>query len=210
MKQSAIRLCSALLLMLLALAASVAMIGAVEETRPAPERPAAFVWVRMRFETEAWRTIRLYSAEGIPVQTLTAGQDGRAVSELLVPGAYFAITEQTCTAFTLLPTAAVTVESGCGWAEGETLHLKREPVGSVAVDRSVLESLRAQNGGWVDYTLKNDSVSRHEAVRCGSSTTLSCTFTGVPYGRYVLYENGIAQCQVTIDAATPNVTVSLT
>ncbi|MDD6643294.1 MAG: hypothetical protein PUF80_03600 [Firmicutes bacterium] len=210
MKRSVIRLCSAVLLMLIALSASAATIGAIS-SQDKPVKKDTYVWIKLLFATEPRaEEILLFSADGIPIQRLVTDENGSAVSELLIPGKYYAFTAQGCTEFTLHENASVTADGGCGWSDGEILHLTSAEVGTVTVERAAKTELLTQNGGFLDYTLKNDTFERRQVVRCtASGGILTCTFEGVPYGTYVLVENGTSRCRVTVSADQNSVTVTL-
>lgn len=211
MKRSVIRLCSAALLMALALSASVAMIGGISAREAPTAEESTYVWVRLLFASEPrGGPIRLFSAEGLPVQQLTPGEDGMAASGLLPPGKYYAVTDLGCTEFTLHANASVTADGGCGWSDGEILHLTGAQIGTVTVERSATQALLSQNGGWFDFTLHGEGFERREVLRrTDAGGVLSCRFEGVPYGTYVLEENGTARCRVTVSAAQDDVTVAL-
>lgn len=212
MKRSVIRICSAVLLMLIALSVSAATIGAISsQDKPIDASTDAYLWVKLLFATEPRaEEILLFSADGSPIQKLTTDANGNAVSELLIPGKYYAFTAQGCTEFTLKENASVTADGGCGWSDGEILHLTSAEVGTVTVERAAKAELRTQNGGFLDYTLKNDTLERREVVRCtASGGILACTFEGVPYGTYVLEENGVPRCRVTIGKEQKNIAVTL-
>ena len=212
MKRSVMRLCSAVLLMLIALSVSAATIGAISSQDKSPEgKKDTFVWVKLLFATEPRaEEILLFSADGIPIQQLVTDESGAAVSGLLMPGKYYAFTPQGCTEFTLHENASVTAEGGCGWSDGEILHLTSAEVGTVTVERAAKADLLTQNGGFLDYTLENNTLERREVVRCtASSGILTCTFEGIPYGTYVLEENGVARCHVTVSADQSSITVTL-
>ena len=210
MKRSVIRLCSAVLLMLIALSVSAATIGAIS-SQDKPVKKDTYVWIKLLFATEPCaEEILLFSADGIPIQRLVTDENGSAVSELLIPGKYYAFTAQGCTEFTLHENASVTADGGCGWSDGEILHLTSAEVGTVTVERAAKTELLTQNGGFLDYTLKNDTFERRQVVRCtASGGILTCTFEGVPYGTYVLVENGTSRCRVTVSADQNSVTVTL-
>ena len=210
MKRSVIRLCSAVLLMLIALSVSAATIGAIS-SQDKPVKKDTYVWIKLLFATEPRaEEILLFSADGIPIQRLVTDENGSAVSELLIPGKYYAFTAQGCTEFTLHENASVTADGGCGWSDGEILHLTGAEVGTVTVERAAKTELLTQNGGFLDYTLKNDTFERRQVVRCtAAGGILTCTFEGVPYGTYVLVENGTSRCRVTVSADQNSVTVTL-
>lgn len=212
MKRSVIRLCSAILLMLIALSVSAATIGAISsQGKPEEAKKGTYVWVKLRFATEPRAgQIFLFSADGIPIEQLATDETGAAVSGLLMPGKYYAFTERGCTEFTLQEDASVTADGGCGWTDGEILHLTSAEIGTVTVERAANTALLTQNGGFSDYTLKNDTFERREVVRCiAPGGILTCTFEGVPYGTYVLEENGTPRCRVTLSADQNSVTVTL-
>lgn len=203
MKPSVLRLCSAFLLMGIALMISVGMmVGAVAETEETMQAPD-YVWIRLPLEAEPMEEIRLYSSEGLPVETLTADEEGKAVSKLLPVGSYYAVTEEGCSAFFLTERAEVETSGGWGWFDGQALRLTGEVVGSVTVTRQgFLDE-------WLEYTLENEDGQLYKVLRSGEGDLVTCHFEGVPYGSYRLEENGVFQCYITLDAETPNVTVSL-
>ena len=212
MKRSVIRLCSAILLMLIALSVSAAAIGAISsQDKPIDTAADTYVWVKLLFATEPRvEEILLFSADGMPIQRLATDENGSAVSELLITGKYYAFTAQGCTEFTLHENASVTADGGCGWSDGEILHLTGAEVGTVTVEHAAKPELLTQNGGFLDYTLKNDTFERRQVVRCtASSGILTCTFEGIPYGTYVLEENGVSRCRVTVSADQNGVAVTL-
>ena len=212
MKRSVIRLCSAVLLMLIALSVSAATIGAISsQDKPEPAKKDTYVWVKLLFATEPRaEEILLFSADGMPIQQLRTDENGSAVSDLLIPGKYYVFTAQGCTEFTLHENASVTADGGCGWSDGEILHLTSAEIGTGTVERAAKGDLLTQNGGFLDYTLKNDTLERREVVRCtASGGILTCIFEGIPYGTYVLEENGIPRCRVTVTADQSSVTVTL-
>lgn len=212
MKRSVIRLCSAILLMLIALSVSAAAIGAISsQDKPIDTAADTYVWVKLLFATEPRvEEILLFSADGMPIQRLATDENGSAVSELLIPGKYYAFTAQGCTEFTLHENASVTADGGCGWSDGEILHLTGAQIGTVTVERAASQALLAQNGGWFDFTLRGDGFERREVLRrTDADGVLSCRFEGIPYGTYILEENGTARCRVTVSAAQDDVTVAL-
>ncbi len=212
MKRSVIRLCSAILLMLIALSVSAAAIGAISsQDKPIDTAADTYVWVKLLFATEPRvEEILLFSADGMPIQRLATDENGSAVSELLITGKYYAFTAQGCTEFTLHENASVTADGGCGWSDGEILHLTGAEVGTVTVERAAKPELLTQNGGFLDYTLKNDTFERRQVVRCtAAGGILTCTFEGIPYGTYVLEENGVSRCRVTVSADQNSVAVTL-
>ncbi len=233
MKKSAARVFCAIALMATALASSVGLMGAVfAENEVPPQRihdtsasgatevavplqtnhEVELVLVRMLFVADPdIKQIRICTPAGESIQTLTPDEEGMAVSEPLTPGSYYAITGQGPVAFTLHENASVTANSGCGWSDGEVLHLTTTQVGSVCVQRSISPGELESSDGWLDYTLSNTGYYAREVVWCegSNSTVLSCTFYGVPYGSYVLRENGEPCAEVTIGAEALDVAVSL-
>ena len=209
MKRSGKRILSACLLLGIALALSVGLMRALSADA-ASAQEETYLWARLQFTADpAAAEIRLYGQDGRPVQTLQT-VNGAAVSGLLTPGVYFAVTEEGCTEFRLRENAATFVVSGCGRAEGARLWLTDEPFGAVTVERLSSARVLTEDGGWVDYTLVSGQTQLHKAVRCtAAQEVLTCAFEGVPYGEYVLEENGVARCRVTIDEDTPEIAISL-
>ena len=224
MQRSATRIVCAFLLMAIALTSSVGlMVFAENETEPmensTPSIPTAqksaevdLVLVRMLFNAAAGiHEIRICRQDGAAVQTLTPDAEGAAVSNPMVPGEYLAITELGRAAFTLHENAAVSVQSGCGWSDGEQLYLTHAAVGSVTVRRRVAAGELLEEDGWLDYTLSNSAYYARQVVRQETDTdaVLECVFQGVPYGSYVLHENGVDCGEVILTAAGSNVTLLL-
>lgn len=209
-KRSGKRIFSACLLLGIALTLSVGLMSALSAGASSAPPEETYLWVRLVLRADpAVGEIRLYDRDGKPAQTLQT-TNGAAVSGLLEPGTYFAATEQGCTQFTLGEDGSVRVTGGCGRADGERLWLTNERVGAVTVERLSSDLEAAEDGGWVDYTLVSETARLREVVRCTKPReVLSCTFEGVPYGEYVLEENGVAQCRVTVDENTPELAVSL-
>lgn len=211
MKRSGRRMISACLLLGIALAVSVGLIRVLSAgVSSAPSEKDTYVWVRLLLcADESVDAIRLYDQDGKPVQTLQT-KNGAAVSDLMQPGVYFAATELGCTEFILHENASVSVTCGCGWSDGEQLHLTSEQVGAVTVERFADGRTLTEDGGWVDYTLVNGQTRLREVVRCTKpKELLTCVFKGVPYGEYTLEENGVPQCRVTVDEDSPEIAVSL-
>lgn len=212
MKKSALRIGCAGLLMTIAVAVSVGTIGAVfsgDEEKAPDEEPRVESWSRVAMiGTEETQSLRLYDSEGNPLQSLTTDENGRAVSRLLEAGDYFAVTPNGCTAFTLKSNAAVTVTAGCGWSDGEILHLTNEQVGNVTVACAVTDAQAAT--GWLDLVLTDGTLRRREVVYCRKAgETVQCSFSGIPYGSYRLEESGTVLCSVTVSVEAPEVQISL-
>lgn len=209
MKRSGKRILSACLLLGIALALSVGLMRALSADVSSAQEET-YLWTRLQFTADpAVTEIRLYGQDGRPVQTLQT-VNGAAVSGLLTPGLYFAVTEAGCTEFRLRKNAAVCVVGGCGRADETRLWLTDEPFGAVTVERLSSARVLTEDGGWVDYALVSGQTRLHKAVRCtAAQEILSCTFEGVPFGEYVLEENGVAQCRVSIDEDAPEIAVSL-
>ena len=203
MKPSVLRLICALLLMGIALSFSVALVvGAVNHGGQAQEE--SYLWLRLPMAAENTEAIRIYSAEGEPLQSLTPDTDGNTTSRLLPAGTYYAVTDYGCTEFSLSEKGEVRVNGGCGWFDGQTLHLTRQPVGTLHVTSPNV------GAGWRDYTLTGEGGSYRKVLRAGGEeSVLTCTFGSIPYGTYTLTENGIVRCRITIDAEQPNVDISL-
>ena len=152
MQKKAARLCCAILLMAVAIAASMGLMSAVFAAQSlrtpdiqAAEAPteAPLMLVRVLFCTDGEISeITIQDEGGQELQRLIPGRDGSAVSARLEPGRYRAVTTLGEAVFTLLPNASVRAESGPCWSDGEQLHLTAVPVGSVLVQRS-LAAIRA-------------------------------------------------------------------
>ena len=208
-----LRMSCAFLLMGIAVAISVGTVGAVfvGQTRTAqePEAQSIHLWKRIAIEAEQdAEQIRLFSADGLPVQTLVPDERGDAVSGLLEPSDYYIFTNGGCTAFTLDSRGTLCVSGGRGWTDGETLHLTDEQVGTLTLRGTVsAENVRS---GWLDYVLTDGSYRRREVIRCQTvGEELRLTFTGVPYGTYSLEESGISVYKLTISANNTQAEIAL-
>ncbi len=215
MKQSAVRILCACLLMCLALGIAVASIGAVvdEQESPAPKKVPAPNETVSLFSRVALRSAKpgekifLYGADGKLLQTLLTDTQANAATKLLQAGQYYVCTENGCTAFTLAESAALTISGGCGWTDGERLHLEQGLVGTVRVEQTVTRT--AAEVGWLDFVLTDGEYRRREVVFCeAEGEMLTCSFEGVPYGDYRMEESGKLIGKVTVNAETPLVTIS--
>lgn len=217
MKRSVLRVTCACLLLTIALASSVGLISAVF-ARPAAsavESTAAkpdLVLVRLLVKADAGiSSVTLQAANGAVLESLKPDAEGEAVTQPLQPGVYAAVFDGGRVDFTLHENASVTTGEGLGWTDGEHLHLTRTPVGSVTVYRTFLADEPALTGGWVDYTLMGGGFYDRAVLRAQSvvQTESSCVFFGVPYGSYVLSENGAQRAQVEVTSENPHPSLHL-
>lgn len=126
MQKKAARLCCAILLMAVAIAASMGLMSAVFAAQSlrtpdiqAAEAPteAPLMLVRVLFCTDGEISeITIQDEAGQELQRLIPGRDGSAVSARLEPGRYRAVTTLGEAVFTLLPNASVRAESGPCWS----------------------------------------------------------------------------------------------
>lgn len=217
MKRSVLRVTCACLLLTIALASSVGLISAVfaRPAAPAVESTAAkpdLVLVRLLVKADAGiSSVTLQAANGAVLESLKPDAEGEAVTQPLQPGEYAAVFDGGRIEFTLHENASVTTGEGCGWTDGEQLHLTRTPVGSVTVYRTFSADEPALTGGWMDYTLMGGGFYDRAVLRAQSvvQTESSCTFFGVPYGSYVLSENGAQRAQVEVTSENPHPSLHL-
>ncbi len=217
MKRSVLRVTCACLLLTIALASSVGLISAVfaRPAAPAVESTAAkpdLVLVRLLVKADAGiSSVTLQAANGAVLESLKPDAEGEAVTQPLQPGEYAAVFDGGRIEFTLHENASVTTGEGCGWTDGEQLHLTRTPVGSVTVYRTFSADEPALTGGWVDYTLMGGGFYDRAVLRAQSvvQTESSCVFFGVPYGSYVLSENGAQRAQVEVTSENPHPSLHL-
>ncbi len=217
MKRSVLRVTCACLLLTIALASSVGLISAVfaRPAAPAVESTAAkpdLVLVRLLVKADAGiSSVALQAANGAVLESLKPDAEGEAVTQPLQPGEYAAVFDGGRIEFTLHENASVTTGEGCGWTDGEQLHLTRTSVGSVTVYRTFSADEPALTGGWVDYTLMGGGYYDRAVLRAQSvvQTESSCTFFGVPYGSYVLSENGVQRTEVEVTSENPHPSLHL-
>ena len=188
MQKKAARLCCAILLMAVAIAASMGLMSAVFAAQSlrtpdiqAAEAPteAPLMLVRVLFCTDGEISeITIQDEAGQELQRLIPGRDGSAVSARLEPGRYRAVTTLGEAVFTLLPNASVRAESGpcC-----------------------------------LEFTLTdNDGFERRAVVYPGGAGNARCSLFGVPLGTtYALLENGVQRATVTLTADEPEQLVRL-
>lgn len=209
MKTSILRICCAFLLFGLVLAGSMGLIGAVTKQEALPtEEEEHILWTKVRLTAEpGCKEVRVYHADGLLMQTLLPNAAGEGVISLAVPGSYYAVFAQGCTEFSIDETLALTVIGGCGWLEGQQLHLSKEPYGTVSIARSINKK---QQSPWVEYKLVDGDKVIVKTVRCPKAgRTLTCQLEGVAYGEYTLKENDVFKCRVTVNAQQPRVSISL-
>lgn len=218
MKRSVMRVTCAFLLLTIALASSVGLISAVFARPAAPPtvesraKKPDLVLVRLLIKADAdISSVVLQTADGTVLQTLIPDAEGEAVTQPMQPAAYTAVFDGGRVDFTLHENASVTTGEGFGWTDGEQLHLTRTPVGSVTVYRTLSADEPALAGGWADYTLMGGGYYDRAVLRVQSvvQTEASCTFFGVPYGRYVLSENGVQRTEVEVTAENPHPEIRL-
>lgn len=203
MKPSFLRLCSAFLLLGIGLTVCVGVIAGAVNRRETAHEGTDYVWIRLPLEAEALAEICLYSDDGLVADRLNADEEGHCITRLLPAGNYYAVTQEHCTAFSLSEQAEVMLSGGCGWFDGQTLHLSVEKVGSLTV------TCQSAAGQWTQYTLENGDYRLSRTLRGEAGTPVSCHFSSVPYGQYRLEENGVFRCYVTLSAETPRVNLSL-
>lgn len=222
MHKSAIRIACAFLLLTVALASGVGLISAVfaeNGTDAAPPAPASspsspdLVLVKLLIVADPEiRRVELLRADGTSLQTLAPDAEGMAVTAPLQPGRYTAASDLGRVEFTLFENASVATGDGCGWTDGEQLHLTRAQVGTVTVVRRLAPGDAVASDGWLDFTLMGGGYYDRAVARRQSSmqTEVRCTFYGVPYGDYVLSENGTQRTEVTVSAQEAHPQVTLT
>lgn len=194
MKRSVLRTVCAFLLMGIALSAVIGFFAAGKE------ETTVFAWQRVRFAGE--NEISLYDENGALVQKLTP-TDGFASSKLLPAGRYYAFSGQVCTVFFLHDDCTITLEGGCGWTDGQTLHLTNEPVGTVRAEFVAKQP-------YYTFSLVGTAFSEQKTVHTSIGQTVSCEFLGIPYGTYKLYRGDEAVGSICISESTPNITLALT
>ena len=206
-----LRLSCSFLLMGIAVAISVGTVGAVVTARTdaGTETGDVHLWKRVSVQSEQGaEQIRLFSADGLPVQTMVPDERGNAVSGLLEPSEYYIFTNGGCTAFTLDAHGTLSICGGRGWTDGESLHLTSEEVGTVTLRGTVsAENVRS---GWLDYVLTDGTYRRREVLRCETiGEEIRLNFSGVPYGTYSLEESGISVCELTLSEKNTHAEIAL-
>ena len=192
MKRGVLRLFSACLLLGIALCLTIGALSA----SAGRERVCLRLAVQLP-EPGAW--LRLCRPDGTPLQMLTADAGGQAVSELLEPGDYLAVTDYG-RAVVRLEQTGLRVRSGCAAVCGGRLTFDTVSRGTVIVQRSETE----QAG--TEYLLRGGDYEARIRPETGQT---SCRFESVPYGVYTLYEDAAARATVIVGAGSPEVTLLL-
>lgn len=188
-------------------------IGTIEAVFPDENRSnrhsEVYLWTRLTFRSAgAAEQIRLYSSEGLPLQTLTCDAEGEAVSMLLEPSEYYVVSASGCTALSVDSFGAVTLLGGCGQTDGTAVYLPHGNVGTLTLRATVTaEDLR---NGRMDFVLTDGSYRRREVRSCehiGEELVLS--FCALPFGTYSLEKGGISVCEVILSEEHPTAEVVL-
>lgn len=153
-------------------------------------------------QAEAFVTV--LNEDGYTVGNWWTDEEGCTVIGPLAPGTYYAKGKYTGYAkFTLADNAAVSVQAGYGWADGELLHLTDfEP------SRLELTCTQGKESGIVTLTLKGvdgQSIERTGYLRDG---TAELTFDGLQKGRYTLCQSDAELQTAEVDGCT-SLTVAL-
>lgn len=183
----------AFLLMGIALSVTIGILAAPEAEKE------IYVWQSVRFAAE--HTVLLYDAHGNLIQTIEPS-DGIAVSKLLPQGRYYAFTDKLCAEFLLRTDRSVTIEGGCGWCDGEVLHITNEAVGTFCVEFLADDT-------FYDFRLTGTDEEWNKTVRGICNQTGRCEFYGLPYGSYVLYLGEEKVANVELSAEQPQVILVL-
>lgn len=219
MKRSTLRILCAGLLMTLTLAASMGIIGAAMDPAPpaviiseptaATDATEGSLWVRMVM-VSALPEIRLCRPDGVLLQSLKTNERGQAATDLLQPGEYLAVTDDSRVSFRLNENASITVLEGNGWSDGELLYLSGADVGTLTLRRCISPAEAAQGSGWIDYTLQRSGSERHQVLRFEAAGTYELVFYGLACGSYDLCENGVVRARIVITRSAADATLELT
>lgn len=149
-----------------------------------PNVPSYAVSVRTKAPEQA-EFITVLDEEGAAVGNWQIAEDGITTVGPLVPGIYYAKGKYTGYAqFTLDENAAVSVQAGCGWADGEQLYLTDfEP------SRLELTCTR-QASGLVTVVLEKSDGTQQERTGYVTDGEAVLTFDGLQPGTYDICLDG--------------------
>lgn len=201
MKTKVLRLSSAVLLMGIALATSIAVILSFGQWKD--ERGLGKASLSFRTGIENTR-IRLYNEDGQLLQELYTDAMGQANSKPLAAGLYRAESDTVQVLIRLHEDHAVCVLEGKGSFDGNQIRLGEES-GS-------LELLRPSRGTslFIAYHLTGDNYEAHQLLYDDpGESLLSLRFDTLPYGSYILTESGLFCCRITISESSPHIILSL-
>lgn len=208
MRHSFLRLFSAFLLMGIALAVCIGLMAKATGEKVQSREEASGFWLRLSYALPREGSgLRVFTAEGQVFFTLERAEGERYTGPLLPPGRYFAVTEQSCTAFSVSAEGGVTVEQGCGYYDGEekTLHLRPASWGTLCL---LGQSTQVQEER--DYQLVGQDGAYRQPLQWQQEQGLySCCFRRLPYGTYVLKEGGRTLCAVELSEERSHITLSL-
>lgn len=143
--------------------------------------------------------VTVLDAEGAAVGNWQTDEAGQTVIGPLVPGTYYARGKYTGYAQIILKdNAAVTVQAGCGWSDGEVLYLTDFEPSRLTINCTQPNA----NSGIVTLTLLAEDGQSYERTGILESGTATLIFDGLPAGAYELFHGNTGLQTFNIDGET--------
>lgn len=153
---------------------------------PVPAAPVQFVVQTPELVPGTALTLSNANGEG---GTFCAPDSGRTTLTL-TPGRWTILADGLPASFTLRENASITDAEGACWTDGERLTLSSLPHGTL----SVCKTFPAQQQAAFVYRLVGGDVENDCRILLfapDTDTTQTCSFWGIPEGRYTLLENDL-------------------
>lgn len=197
MKESVLRIICAVLLLFIGMGILAGVILAM------PEKENVTAWTKITFQTRGEQTLTLYNQDGVLVDTIKTGKDGKCTTDLLEEGVYYGVCKEGLVSFSL---NAYGIEQATGAARiteknGLTFSSDSQP-GEVRIYGSARMAV-------CTYELVSAEYRCSRTLHCREGKTIECIFDSLPNGDYTLTENGRTLCRVEITEEKPVVEISL-
>ncbi len=197
MKQSAIRILCAVLLLAIALGIMAGVILAV------PEKEEPQLWSRITFHTRGQQELQLYDGTGTYIATIHTDKDGKGTSGLLGEGSYYGACRDALVQFDLTAQGIDSVRGRATQEDKWSLSL------AGTAELGILCITGEARQEWYEYELRSEEYSRRQVLRCEPGTPIRCTLENLPYGSYTLLENNRVLCRIELTEMEPRVEVCL-
>ena len=197
MKQGHIRILCGFLLLGIAMGIMAGVILAM------PEEEELTAWTRIAFQTGGKQELSLYDGEGQFLRAIQTDGEGKCTTELLEEGHYYAVCRDGMVSFDL---TAYGIQDVKGVAEATDSFALSFYLSGQSGEVRITGRARQE---WYEYELRSDTYSCKKILRCTSGETILCTLQNMPYGDYILLENGRTLCRVELTEEEPLVELSL-
>ncbi|MCQ2419390.1 MAG: hypothetical protein MJ085_06350 [Clostridia bacterium] len=160
-------------------------------------------------QLESGAVIDILTPNRTQLQHLIVNDRHEAVADAIPPGKYIAENRDLGSVLFLLhENASLSVLGGCGWTDGEILHLSDNEIGTLNLFCYVpVSKVDPEDGLCCTYSLIGEQYVSDRILHFTVETAQkdgyyvqSCSFAGLPEGSYTLVENGTECQRITISA----------